>query len=164
MKSFLCVCILLSVFSFSVAIKASENKPARQILGITLAMNEEQIDLRLRKIGTLVRAENGQEVWKVQDPTFSHVIVGFGKDDQLRYITAVARTDKGAKPMAYSEVGEVKNAHQIGDPRIKNFQFEWELEPEKGRPSALVLAMGRDPKVLSTLTLKNPDVARKDDD
>ena len=119
---------------------------------------------RLKKIGTLVRGETGQEAWEVKDQTFLHVIVGFGKDDRLRYVTAVARTDKEAKPMAYGEIGDLKEAQQIGDPAIKNFQYVWKLQPEKGESSTVVLAMGRDPKILSTLTLKNPEVSRKDDD
>jgi hypothetical protein len=159
--------ILLPGFSLFIGLclgEAVAQELPRQIVGFNLQMSEEQVHARLKKIGTFVRAEKGEEAWKVKDPSFSHVIVGFGKDDQLRYVTAVARTDKEAKPMAYSEIGDLKKAQQIGDPAIKNFQYEWPLQPEKGESSALVLAMGRDPKVLSTLTLKNPEVSRKNDD
>ena len=159
--------ILLPGFSLFIGLclgEAVAQELPRQIVGFNLQMSEQQVHARLKQIGTFVRAEKGEEAWKVKDPSFSHVIVGFGKDDQLRYVTAVARTDKDSKPVAYSEVGRIEKAQQVGDPKIKNFQYQWQIPQEKDQPAALLIAMGRDPKTLSTLTLKNSAVPRTSDD
>ena len=107
-------------------------------------------------MGTLVRKEaNRQEAWQIRDKAFSHLIVGFNKDGKLRYVTAVAREDKDAKRVSYDEIGDLKKARQAGDPKVSNFNYEWELPADKTNPHMLVIAIGRDPKLLSTYTLKS---------
>ena len=69
-----------------------------EILGIRLNMTKDTARKRLQDIGTFVRDEaGGQEIWKVRDDSFAHLIIGLGKDGKLNYITAVAREDKDAK-------------------------------------------------------------------
>jgi hypothetical protein len=83
----------------------------------------------------------------------------------LRYITAVAREDKEAKRVPYREVGNLAEARQAGDPKIRNFNYEWELPAGKGQPVTTVIAIGRDPKFLSTVSLKrNGQVRREEED
>ncbi len=72
----------------------------------------------------------------------------------MRYVTAVAREDKDARRVAYEEIGNLKKARQAGDPRINNFRYEWELPAEKDNPHTLVIALGRDPRFLTTYSLK----------
>ncbi|HMJ07318.1 MAG TPA: hypothetical protein VK474_13755 [Chthoniobacterales bacterium] len=140
--------------SFSAPVPA----PARQILGLDLSMTNEAARERLKELGSLVRKEAGwQEVWTVRDPSFSHVIVGFGKDEKLNYITAVARADKEAKRIEYEKIGELKKARQTGDEKIRNFNYQWEIPAGKSNPHLLVIAAGRDPKFLATYSLKNLD-------
>ena len=130
--------------------------PERQILKIQLGMTEEKVHERLKALGTLVRTEEKrQEAWQIRDPKFSHLIVGFNKDKKLRYVTAVARQDKDAKRVPYDEIGDLKKARQAGDPKVSNFNYEWELPADKTNPRMLVIAIGRDPKLLSTYTLKS---------
>lgn len=40
-------------------------------------------------------------------------------------------------------IGNLKRARQAGDPKIKNFNYEWNLPAEKGAPATLVNARGR---------------------
>ena len=160
-------CVLLTVTSTLLAVPQKEREPAREILGLKLSMNEEQAKERLKEIGTFVRDEAGwQEVWRVRDPSYSDVIIGFGKDEKLNYITAVAREDKDAKRVPYEKVGDVKEARQMGDVKIKNFNYQWELLAGKGSPRMRVIVAGRDPKFLKTFSLKNlenaPAKAEKD--
>jgi hypothetical protein len=130
--------------------------PERQILGIQLGMTEGKVRERLKAIGTLVRKEEKrQEVWQIRDASFSHLIVGFNKDEKLRYVTAVAREDKDAKRISYDHIGDLKQTRQAGDPKVKNFNYQWDLPPSKGNPHMIVIAMGRDPKLLATYTLKS---------
>ena len=125
-------------------------------------MDKDEVMRRLGEIGKFVRREEGeQEAWEIRDPEFSHVIVGFGREEKLRYITAVARTDKDARRVSYAKVGQLKDAKQVGDVRINNFQYQWTVPKKNKQPAIVVLAMGRDPEFLSTLTLKNPEVEKE---
>ena len=130
--------------------------PERQILGIQLGMTEEKVHQRLKELGTLVRKEEKrQEAWQIREPSFSHLIVGFNKDAKLRYVTAVAREDKDAKRLPYDRVGDLKKARQAGDPKVNNFNYQWDLPAAKDNPHMLLIAIGRDPKLLATYTLKS---------
>jgi hypothetical protein len=147
---------------------AAEPQPGRQILGLRLNMNGEQAHARLKEIGSFVRAvEPRQEVWKVRDPSYANILLGFNKDGKLRYITAVARGDKEAQPVSYSSIGDLKKAKNAGNPKMKLYNYQWDLPAGPDEPHALVIAIGRDPSKLSTYSLKRFDnniAAEKDDD
>lgn len=143
----------------------SAKEPPREVLGFNLHMTEAEVRARLKEIGTFVRAEKKDEAWKIRNnPSFSDVIIGFGKEGLLRYITAVAREEKDAKRVAYEEVGKTKEARQAGDVKIKNFDYQWQLPARGADPEMSVIAMGRDPKYLSTLSLKRLGRQERDDD
>jgi hypothetical protein len=130
--------------------------PDRQILAFRLGMTEEKVHERLKALGTLVRKEEKrQEAWQIHNPHFSHLIVGFNKEGKLRYVTVVAREDKDAKRIAYDQIGDLKKARQAGDPKVKNFNYQWDLPGDKDNPHMLVIVIGRDPKWLSTYSLKS---------
>jgi hypothetical protein len=130
-------------------------KPARQILGIRLSMTKQQVHARLKEIGKFVRDVSlKQEVWTVRDPSFSNILIGFTKDDQLRYVSAIAREDKEAKGIPYAKIGDLKTAKGAGDPKIKVYNYQWHLPAENGEPETLVIALGREPVNLSTYSLK----------
>jgi len=95
-----------------------------------------------------------QEIWEVEDESFSHLIVGFNGKDFVRFITAVARQHNEVKRVAHTAIGGVANAHQAGGPAIKNFTYEWRLAPQKGSGESLLITRGRDPEYLSTYSLK----------
>ncbi len=151
--------LVVSLFAISANLLGAAEPtltPSHQILGLKLSMSEEQARERLAEIGEFLRKEDGwQEVWKVRDESYSHLIVGFGKDEKLNFVTAVAREDKEARRILYRAIGDVKQARQEGDPKIKNFKYQWEILAGKNNPHLLVLAAGRDEKFLSTCSLKN---------
>ncbi len=137
---------------------ASAEEVQRQILGISFKLAKDDVHKRLNEIGTFVRAERkSQEIWQIRDPGFSHLIVAFGKDGSLRFVTAIAREDGQAKRVPYEEIGNLNKARQAGDPSIKNFNYEWDLPPQNGSPRILVSARGRDPTFLTTYSLKKVD-------
>ena len=139
---------------------ASAGEVERQILGIHFKLAKDDVHKRLNEIGTFLRAERkGQEIWQIRDPSFSHLIVAFGKDGTLRFVTAVAREDAAAKRVPYGEMGNLEKARQAGDPGIKNFNYEWDLPSQNGNPHLLVNARGRDPAFLTTHSLKKVDDA-----
>src|ERR1039457_5109335 len=124
MKEFIWISLSLGLWA-AIAIEASAQELRRDILGIRLKMTEEEAHERLKEIGTFVRNEGKrQEVWQVRDVSFSHLLIGFGKDEELRYVTAVAREDKDAKRVPYERMGNLKKARKAGDPGITNFRYE----------------------------------------
>jgi hypothetical protein len=152
----LCKFLLAAVIALGwISANASAQEVQRQILGIHLNLARDDVHKRLNEIGSFVRKERkSQEIWAVRDPSFSHLIVAFGKDGQLRFVTAVAREDTDAKRIAYGEIGKLEEARQAGDPGIKNFNYEWELASQNGHPRMLVIARGRDSTFLTTLSIK----------
>jgi hypothetical protein len=134
---------------------ASAQEVQREIRGIHLQLAREDVHKQLGEIGSLVRHERkGQEIWQVRDESFSHLIVAFGKNGKLRFVTAVAREDKEAKRVPYGEIGDLEKARQAGDPRLNNFNYEWDIPSSHLGPRALVNARGRDPTFLTTYSLK----------
>lgn len=157
------ISLLLFVWVAGVA-GISGQELQRQILGVHLNMTKDEARKRLQEIGTFVRDERKrQEIWQVRDESFSHLIIGFDKDEKLRFVTAVAREDKEAKRLAYGKIGDLKQARQAGDVKINNFNYEWELPATKDAPKTRVSARGRDRKFLTTYSLKrlNSDSAEE---
>jgi hypothetical protein len=145
----------LFLFSFASPTISLAGQPSRQILGLRLNMTGKEAHARLKQIGSFVRPDAlKQEVWKVHDPSYSNILLGFTKDDRLRYITAVARSDKEAKPVAYASIGNLKDAKNAGDSKMKLYNYQWHLSATKEEPETLVIAIGRDPARLSTYSLK----------
>lgn len=156
-KMFLAVTVLSlwSGLTFPVVF-AGELK--RDLLGVHFAMTKDEVRGRLEQIGTIVRDERKRhEIWQVRDNTFSHVIVGFDKDEDLRFVTAVARADAEAHRIRYCEVADLQAARQAGDPLVNNFNYEWDLHSNHQHPRTLVIARGRDANFLETYSLKKLD-------
>jgi len=149
--------LLLTGLISLICVAAGSSAPEipRQILGIHLQLAKDDVHKRLKEIGSFLRNDRKrQEIWEIRDSSFSHLIVSFGKDGKLRFVTAVAREDAEAKRVAYGEIGNLDEARQAGDPAVKNFNYEWEVAAQNGNPRMLVSARGRDPTFLTTLSFK----------
>ncbi len=130
----------------------------RDILGIRLSMRKSNTDARLQEIRAFLRPDrNREEVWELRDSCFSHIIIGFDKDGELRFVTAVARQGPDAKRIPYSGIGALEAAQQIGKPAFKNFYYQWKLPREGAEPETIVIARGREPDFLATYSLKRSD-------
>ena len=165
MKTPRLVSILFLFLSLGMLGSISAETLARQILGVRLSMSEEEAHTRLREIGSMVREESlSQEVWKVRDPNYANILIGYAKDGKLRYVTAVARTDKEGERVAYSAIGDLKKAKQAGDSKIKVYNYQWHLPAEKAEPETMVFAIGRDPEHLDTYSLKRLGEGAKAED
>jgi len=153
MRKSVAVYLLTALTATLVAVDASEVRP--DILGLRLEMKDADVRKRLSEVGALARKERKrQEVWTVRDDAFSHVVVGFEKSGELRYVTAVARNDREAKRIRYEEVARIADAKQVGDPAVKNFNYVWTFPAEEGKPAMEVIARGRDETFLDTYSLK----------
>jgi hypothetical protein len=146
------------LLSFLLAASASAfgAEPRRDILGLRLGMSTEAAHTQLQKIGRLERNERKrQEVWEVRDRHFTHLIVGFDKAGQVRFVTAVAR--ENGERMRYSDVADLKKARQLGDAAINNYHYVWELAAKRKEMKSFVVARGRDPQYLTTYSIKRAD-------
>src|SRR5258708_34883325 len=118
MKKFIWISLLLGLWT-AIAIETPAQELHRDILGIRLNMTEKEAHEQLKAIGSFVRnEEKRQEVWQVRDESFSYLLIGFGKDEKLRYVTVVAREDKDAKRVAYERICILQKERQAVHPRI----------------------------------------------
>lgn len=79
------------------------------ILGVRLNMPRAEVRTVLAKVGTLEREERKrQEVWTVEDPRYSGMIVGYDTDWNVRFVTAVAKAD--GQPVRYTDVIDIPRA------------------------------------------------------
>lgn len=140
--------ILLLLLVGVVAI-AAPARPQAEIMGIALDMSRDDARARLQAMGNLEREERKrQEVWMVRDQRFSHLLVGYDKDNRVRYVTAIARTD--GPRMRYAEVADIKSAKQIHSQG--NHKFTWNVR--HGQVTYVLTARGHDPQYLDSYSVK----------
>ncbi len=126
----------------------------KNILGISVGMNKDDAERRLREIGKFSRDEvKQQQVWSVRDdPHFGSVAVGYDNDNRVRYIAGIAKA-KGGEPMRFSQVGDVSAAKaEIVEP---NHKYVWEVPEKNGNPAHTVIAQGNNADYLAMLTFVN---------
>ncbi len=143
------VVFLLMLVSFGAL--ASAQEPPQDVLGVRPGMGESDVRRLLDKVGREVREERQkQKVWEVRDPRITHVIVRFGNDNVVRWVTAMARRE-GEGRLRYSDVGDTRRAEHKTDGR--NHTYIWRVAARGGRPGFLVVAGGSDPQYLTSYRL-----------
>ena len=152
-KSVIAATILLLLVGAGARTSGKENR--HDVLGITVGMSHAAARAQLEKVGRKVREDRKQqEIWEVNDPRFSHVIVGFTKGfGQLRYVTGKARPD--GKRLRYSDVGDIKNARRVVT--TGNYEYTWAVPARDGLPAYVVVARGTDPDYLLYYSIKKMD-------
>lgn len=154
MTRLITLCILLAVGAFAV-----EAKGRPEILGIALGTSREAAQAKLKTIGRLEKQERKrQEVWAVNDPRVSHILVGYDPEYRVRYITAIART--GGPRIRYQEVVDLKHAQRLD--YQGNYKFT--LEARRGQFAYVTIAHGRDPQYLDSYSVKRVDPNEKEID
>jgi hypothetical protein len=156
-KLALCFFIVLTV-----AAGASAKAPPRSVLGLSPGMSEEAAHRVLRRVarqqkdeGKKEEEEGGRdEVWLLERHTdFAKVIVGFDAKNHVRYVTALAK-EEGHR-MSYSEVATLKDA-KVEESGVFR-RYTWEVKPGKKSRGYLIIAQGRDPQYLMSLSIKQRD-------
>lgn len=154
MTRLITTCLLLTVVAFG-----AEAKGRPEILGISLTMSREVAQARLKTIGRLEKEERKrQEVWAVNDPRVSHILVGYDNEYRVRYVTAIARAD--GPRIRYQEVVDIKHAQRV------NYQgnYKFTLEARRGQVAYVTIAHGRDPQFLESYSVKKVDPNEKEID
>src|SRR5580700_9794756 len=107
--------VLPAYLLFSVAPLAAARQPAPQILGLRLGMSYDQAHSRLNDIAQFKSEDEGQQVWTLtHDQRYQYVIIGFDRDREVRYVTALVRPN--GKPVTYADVGDLVHATRTGGP------------------------------------------------
>lgn len=151
MKRVITLCLLLAVGAFAAAAQA---RPRPEIMGISLNMSRDDARARLKSLGRLEREERKrQEVWAVNDPRISHLLVGYDPDYRVRYITAVARA--GGPRIRYEEIADLKRAQRLH--HQGNYKFTWEVAARRDQFAYVTIAHGRDPQYLDSYSVKKVD-------
>jgi hypothetical protein len=148
--------LLLTLTAF-----AAEAKGRPEIMGVSLSMSREAAQARLKTIGHLEKEERKrQEVWAVNDPRISHVLVGYDTDYRVRYITAIARA--GGPRIRYQEVVDIKHAQRSNTQG--NYKFTLEVSARRGQLAYVTIVHGRDPQYLDSFSVKRVDPNEKEID
>ena len=134
----------------------SPPQPRRDILGIRVGMSAEEARGQLKKIGRLQKEERKRhEVWEVNDPYFSHLMIQFDKAKLVHFVTAVAREDAKRERMRYSDVAELEKARKkTVETTRNNYRYEWEVAAARRDPKINVVAWGRDPQYLQYYSIE----------
>jgi hypothetical protein len=151
MKRLLILFVLLAAGAFA---SAGQTKLRPEIMGISLSMSRDGAQSHLKTLGRLEKEDRKrQEVWVINDPRISHLLVGYDADYRVRYVTAIARP--GGPRIRYQEVAELKNARRLNSQG--NYKFTWEVPERRGQFAYVMIAHGRDPQYLDSYSVKKLD-------
>jgi len=159
MKKLIAGVLLSFLFTASVSavvLAPPPPQPRRDILGIRVGMSAEEARGQLKKIGRFQKEERKRhEIWEVNDPYFSHLIIQFDKAKLVHFVTAVAREDAKRERMRYSDVAEIEKARKkTVEVARKNYRYEWEVAAARRDPKINVVAWGRDPQYLQYYSIE----------
>jgi hypothetical protein len=153
--------VLPAYLLFSVAPLAAARQPAPQILGLRLGMSYDQAHSRLNDIAQFKSEDEGQQVWTLtHDQRYQYVIIGFDRDREVRYVTALVRPN--GKPVTYADVGDLVHATRTGGPG--NLRYTWRVRDKGGRLEYLVIAKGKDRRHLDRYAIKRLGVESERED
>lgn len=145
------------------AVKTAAPSLPKDILGVGIGMTRENAEQRLREIGKFVRDEDkAQQVWLLNNnPNFGHVAIGYDRNNQVRYITAIAKPKDG-QPLFFKDVGDLTAAkHDVAGP---NHRYAWEVAANENNSGYTVIAQGLNPDFLSLYTLSKPSNPQQKDE
>lgn len=156
--------IVIAALAGACAVKSSL---PQDIFGIRLGMNRADAQKHLEEIAEFERDDRKQQqIWRLKnDARYSHIVLGFDKSGQVRYITVFA--DKSKVRTRFSEIGDVSAAKaEILEPHHK---FIWEVGKNGEKPAFFVEAYGTEKDFLSSYSLskkmadEKPEVEKESD-
>lgn len=149
----LCLGIMVAAMAQCAKHSQSAANPPRDILGISIGMNKEDVRRRMEEIAVFERDERRrQQVWKMKDTSrYSHVAVGYDEKNQIRYITAFVDKALAKERIRFADLGDLSKAKkEIIEP---HHRYTWEVPATEGKPGYFVIAYGSEPEFLSSCSL-----------
>ncbi len=113
-----------------------------RLLGFDLEMSREAAHRRLQSLAHFDHADQQrQEVWSLDhDRRFSSVIVGFDRNDRLRFVTVIARS-----PVRYDELIDTRKAQHATTGSLQRYTVQ--------RGECTLMAIGTE-RGANTFTIK----------
>ena len=118
---------------------AAEVTPLTDILGVRLGMSRDAVHSDLAAVARLEREERRRhEIWTLSDdPRFASLIIGYTKEWNVRFVTAVARPNGAA--VRYADILDLGAAtHKSAG---QTHTYTW-MPTVTGRPPYSVIAIG----------------------
>lgn len=151
------LCVML-VFTIVALTPSFAMTLPRDVMGVRLDANEEAMHRTLRPLGTKrsedegeVEENGGEEIWDIKsEPRFDRLIVGLNRRKRVSYVTALARD--GGRQVRYTEIGDLKKAHK--EVAGNFYRYTWEVKSGKPERDYFIIAQGRDPQFLNSLSIK----------
>jgi hypothetical protein len=160
----LCICIATAALSQCANHSQSAVNLPRDILGISVGMNKQDVTRRLEEIAVFERDERKrQQVWKMKDASrYSHVAVGYDEKNQIRYITAFVDKALAKERIRFTDIGDLSKAKkEITEP---HHRYTWEVPAIEDKPGYFVIAYGSEPEFLSSCSLNKTITASESED
>ena len=132
MKKIALIAALLATFGAA----AAEAPAVSDILGVKLGMSRDEVRSGLAPRAGLEREERRRhEIWTLRDdPRFASLIIGYTKEWNVRFVTAVARPE--GKPVRYEEVLDLAQASLKTAGQLRTYTWI------TGTPPHTIIAVG----------------------
>lgn len=132
--------------------KAAAIDLPKDILGVSVGMNREPAQNRLKEIGKLLREDKGkQEVWVLKENLqYGHLAVGYNAENRIQFVTAIAKPngETGVKPEQIAALNTAKS--EINGP---NYRYSWEAAARENNPAYSIIVQGNQPESVSLYTM-----------
>ena len=155
MKLTICVAVLcLSSYA------SAQIAPAPATLfGLHIGQPAAQVQAALAGHATFQREEERQQIWQVvDDPAMQYLIIGFDRDRQVRYVTALAKQDGTA--MHCAPLGDQATATKS----ISSGAIELRKDLEEAGQDLTIIARGSSPDHLASCSIKKRGVVEDPDE
>lgn len=158
MKKVAVSAMLILVFGL---VWAKSKEPAPEILGVRLGMDHSRAHARLSELGQFKSEDEGQEVWTLRsDNRYQYLIVGFDKDHNVRYVTAIARS--GGQPVDYSAIGDLTRAeHRESAGTVR---YIWKAKANPNGLEYWVIVRGQQQHRLAMYSVKRVGIKPEDEE
>lgn len=114
------------------------------IRGIRLNMPKKDALKRLEEIArSKQEVKKNQQVWMLKDdPNFSHIMVGYDKEDKVKYVTTTVEKKylNVKEPVKFAEIGDLSTAKKETVEKIHKYM--WDVEADSSNPAYRVSTYG----------------------
>lgn len=146
--------VLVLQFSCLGLAGCASHKPSQlpsDIRGLTVGMSRADAEKRLAEIGNLQEnLRKRQQIWRLKDdPNFESMVIQYGPDDSVRYVTAFVGPNAQSR-IPFADVGDLSRARsEITEP---HYRYIWDVS-DNGIPGYQVVVYGDNAQFLSFYTL-----------
>lgn len=136
-----------------------------EIRGVSLNASRSETEARLKEIGKLEsEGRKTGQLWRLRDDAqFSHLVVGYDKENRVKFVTGIVDKKTAREAIKFSDVGDVQQARkEITPPHHK---YIWEIPPHDGNEAYFVNVYGDNPEQVTIFSInKKPEQKEIEED